>query len=78
MSLFVRLEDDGESESARPDHAPNDHPFHSNPTPIMCARRRSTVAAHLVDLVMAVGMTRKKGAHLLSWCGDDGVSAVYI
>ena len=62
------LKDDGESESARPDHAPDDHPFHSNPTPITCARRRSTVAAYLVDLVMAVGTTRKSWADLRSRC----------
>ena len=74
MSLFMRLEDDGESESARPDHAPDDHPFHSNPIPITCARRRSTVAAYLVDLVMAGGIDQKKGAQLVSWCGDDGES----
>ena len=74
MSLFMRLEDDGESESARPDHAPDDHPFHSNPIPITCARRRSTVAAYLVELVMAGGIDQKKGAHLRSWGGDEGES----
>ena len=74
MSLFMRLEGDGESESARPDHAPDDHPFHSNPIPITCARRRSTVDAYLVDLVMAVGERREKGADRLRWCGDEGVS----
>ena len=70
----MRLEGDGESESARPDHAPDDHPFHSNPIPITCARRRSTVDAYLVDLVMAVGERGKKGADRLRWCGDEGVS----
>ena len=70
----MRLEDDGESVSARPDHAPDDHPFYSNPIPITCARRRSTVDAYLVDLVMAVGERREKGADRLRWCGDEGVS----
>ena len=68
------IKDDGESESARPDHAPDDHPFHSNPIPITCARRRSTVDAYLVDLVMAVGERGKKGADRLRWCGDEGIS----
>ena len=70
------LKDDGESESARPDHAPDDHPFHSNPIPITCARRRSTVDAYLVDLVMAVGERRKKWADLRSRCEHDGISRV--
>ena len=64
MSLFVRLEDDGESESARPDHPPDDHPFHSNPTPITCARRRSMVAAHQVDLIDRTG---RMGFVQLEW-----------
>jgi len=72
----MRLEADGESGSARPDHPADDHPFHSNPIPIMCARRRSTVAAHLVDLVMAVGITGKKWAELRSRCEHDGISRV--
>ena len=72
----MRLEADGESGSARPDHPADDHPFHSNPIPITCARRRSMVAAHQVDLVMAVGTTRKSWADLRSRCEHDGISRV--
>ena len=43
----------------------------------LCGRPRAVV----VDLVrpgQPVGERGKKGAHLLRWCGDEGVSAVYI